>query len=78
MNVLDPQYSRYINLREELEAYLAEKYGEATEHKMLDFKVSVRQYWAKAIYSLANKHLQHENDRWLFVTPEKLSKKDIK
>lgn len=36
--VLDPQYSRYINLREELEAYLTEKYGEG-----IDFKVFVRQ-----------------------------------
>jgi hypothetical protein len=35
--VLDPQYSRYINLREELEAYLTEKYGEGK-----DFKVFVR------------------------------------
>ncbi|KUJ15958.1 uncharacterized protein LY89DRAFT_735100 [Mollisia scopiformis] len=54
-NVLDPQYSRYINLREELEAYLTEKYGEG-----IDFKVF------------------HESDRWSFVTPQKLTKKEVK
>lgn len=33
--VLDQQYSRYINLREELEAYLTEKYGEGKDFKVL-------------------------------------------
>lgn len=32
--VLDPQYSRYINLREDLEAYLTEKYGEGKDFKV--------------------------------------------
>ncbi len=41
VNVLDPQYSRYINLREDLEEYLAEKYGPETQYKMTDFQVFV-------------------------------------
>jgi hypothetical protein len=36
-NVLDPQYARYILLRDELEAYLKEKYGAD-----MDFNVFVR------------------------------------
>jgi hypothetical protein len=36
LNVLDPQYTRYIHLRADIEAHLAEKYG--TE---VNFKVSV-------------------------------------
>jgi hypothetical protein len=41
VNVLDPQYSRYINLREDLEEYLTEKYGPETEYKVTDFQVFV-------------------------------------
>jgi hypothetical protein len=37
-NVLDPQYTRYIFLREELQAYLEEKYGTG-----IDFKIFVSQ-----------------------------------
>jgi hypothetical protein len=35
-NVLDPQYTRYIKLRSEIESYLTEKYG-----REIDFKVLV-------------------------------------
>lgn len=37
LNVLDPQYTRYIHIRGEIEAYLIEKYGEET-----GFQVVVR------------------------------------
>jgi hypothetical protein len=36
LNVLDPQYTRYIELRHELENYLIEIYGDD-----IDFQVSV-------------------------------------
>jgi hypothetical protein len=38
LNILDPQYTRYIQLRHELEAYLTEEYGED-----INFRVAVSQ-----------------------------------
>jgi hypothetical protein len=36
LNVLEPQYSRYLHLRDDIEAYLTEKYGAE-----IDFRVFV-------------------------------------
>ncbi|CZR60699.1 uncharacterized protein PAC_10595 [Phialocephala subalpina] len=38
-NVLNPQLSRYINRRSDIEAYLTAKYGPGTEFNMVDFSV---------------------------------------
>lgn len=39
LNVLDQQHTRYIELGQELVAYLTEKYGED-----IDFRVTVREH----------------------------------
>lgn len=36
LNILDPQYARYVQLRNELEEYLIEQYGED-----IDFQITV-------------------------------------
>ncbi len=35
LNVLDPQYTRYIYIRDEIEAYLTDKYGENINFQIL-------------------------------------------
>jgi hypothetical protein len=44
LNVLDPQDTRYINVREELEAFLVDKYCEkyGEDIKNVDFEILVR------------------------------------
>ena len=40
LNILDPQYARYIDLRHDLEEYLEEKYGSE-----IDFGITVSEHW---------------------------------
>jgi hypothetical protein len=67
LNVLDPQFTRYIELRHELEDYLIEIYGAG-----IDFQVSVsKPCWCWVCKRL--NQLKHECDRWSFYGPDDLN-----
>jgi hypothetical protein len=67
-NTLDPQFTRYIDIRRELEAYLTEKYGGG-----INFQVAVSPA-LRALICLRLNKLKHESDRWTFYAPTVLDK----